>query len=142
MIKESDIYRVIDVNFNRSKEGLRVTEEFFRFIVKDDNLREKLRRLRHKLDEVLKKDDFLRKLLQARDIQRDSGKKSDKLELSGRDKKNILFVNFQRIKESLRVLEEFFKIIDKDKVKMIKRMRFQIYKIEKDALLRTSLCNS
>jgi len=142
MIKESDIYRVIDVNFNRSKEGLRVTEEFFRFVVKDDNLREKLRRLRHKLDEVLKKDNFLKKLLQARDIQRDSGRKSDELELSGRDKKNILFVNFQRIKESLRVLEEFFKIIDKDKAKMIKKMRFQIYKIEKDALLRTSLCNS
>jgi len=55
MIKESDIYRVIDVNFNRSKEGLRVTEEFFRFVVKDENLREKLRRLRHKLDEVLKR---------------------------------------------------------------------------------------
>ncbi len=142
MIKESDIYRVIDVNFNRSKEGLRVTEEFFRFIAKDDNLRKKMRRLRHKLDEILKKDDFLKKLLQARDIQKDSGKKSDELEFSGRNKKNILFVNFQRIKESLRVLEEFFKIIDKDKAKMIKKMRFQIYKIEKDALLRTSLCNS
>lgn len=142
MIKESDIYRVIDANFNRSKEGLRVTEEFFRFVIKDDNLREKLRRLRHRLDEVLKKDDFLKKLLQARNIQKDSGKKSDELEFSGRDKKNILFVNFQRIKESLRVLEEFFKIIDKDKAKMIKKMRFQIYEIEKDAFLRTSLCNS
>jgi len=141
MIKESDIYRVIDVNFNRSKEGLRVTEEFFRFVIKDDNLREKLRRLRHKLDEILKKDDFLKKLLQARDIQRDSGKKSDELEFSGRDKKDILFINFQRIKESLRVLEEFFKIIDKDKAKMIKKMRFQVYRIEKDAFLRTSLCN-
>jgi len=142
MIKEDDIYRVIDVNLNRSKEGLRVTEEFFRFIIKDEVLRKKLRRLRHKLDEVLKKDDFLKKLLQARNIQRDSGKKSDGLEFSGRDKKNILFINFQRVKESLRVLEEFFKIIDKDKAKMIKKMRFQVYRIEKDAFLRTSVCNS
>ena len=42
--------RVIDANFNRCKEGLRVAEDIFRFILKEDGLRKTLRRLRHSLD--------------------------------------------------------------------------------------------
>jgi len=45
MVKNSNkkgILRVVDANFNRCKEGLRVVEDIFRFIVEDDKLRKKL----------------------------------------------------------------------------------------------------
>jgi len=44
-----EIYRVLDANFNRAREGLRVTEEVARFILEDPQLTARLKDLRHRL---------------------------------------------------------------------------------------------
>ena len=44
---DKKLLRVIDANFNRCKEGLRVVEDIFRFCFEDDALRKKIRKIRH-----------------------------------------------------------------------------------------------
>lgn len=127
------LLRVVDVNFNRSKEGLRVIEDVFRFIFEEDSLRRKVRILRHSLDTIAQ-DKILKKAILDRDSCRDIGKKTDDLESTRRGVKDILYINFQRVKESLRVLEEFFKLLCPNRVSEIKKVRYKVYTLEKDTL--------
>ena len=45
--------RVLDANANRAAEGLRVVEEFARFVLEDAFLAERLKQLRHRLATAL-----------------------------------------------------------------------------------------
>ncbi|MFH1504657.1 MAG: thiamine-phosphate pyrophosphorylase [Candidatus Omnitrophota bacterium] len=130
--KSKQILRVLDVNFNRCKEGLRVVEDVFRFVLEDDNLRKQTRRLRHKLDFIARKETFQDAIL-SRDSKRDLGKKSDYLENKRENLISILYINFQRVKESLRVLEEFLKLVSLTQVSAIKKIRYEIYILEQKA---------
>ncbi len=132
------ILRIIDVNLNRCKEGLRVIEDIFRFILEDDHSRRKIRKIRHSLDAIIKKSDFRDKLLLSRNAAKDIGKEIDSLEMKRMNSSELFYSNLQRVKESLRVLEEFFKIIDKTEVKTIKKTRYKIYEIEKNAFKKWS----
>jgi len=139
--EKKQILRVIDVNFNRSKEGLRVVEDVFRFILENNSLRKKARKLRHSLDAIAGKK-VLKEALLYRDSEKDLGKPSDHLESKRQDPINILFVNFQRVKESLRVLEEFLKLISPQLSSNIKKIRYAAYTLEKETLkLRPPLRN-
>jgi thiamine-phosphate pyrophosphorylase len=48
-----DALRIIDANFNRSREGLRVMEEYARFCLADASLTERCKTLRHDLGNVI-----------------------------------------------------------------------------------------
>ena len=138
---EKGVFRIIDANFNRCKEGLRVVEDIFRFILKEDSLRKTLRRLRHSLDEIAP--ETLKAAVLTRNSQKDPGKECDHLEMKRKDVNSLLYINLQRIKESLRVLEEFFKLIIPRRVSKIKKIRYQIYELEKKILKKwPPLCNS
>jgi thiamine-phosphate pyrophosphorylase len=126
------VLRIIDANFNRLKEALRVVEDIFRFIYEDDALRKEARRLRH-VPDALVKGKILNEALIERDSGADLGKKVDLLELDRKDLSDVLFVNLQRAKESSRVLEEFLKIVFSSKVSVLKKMRYDIYNLEKKA---------
>lgn len=128
---EKKIFRVIDVNINRCKEGLRVVEDILRFVIEEDVLRRKARKIRHVLDTILQDRKLTACRLAARDAEKDIGKAVDRLELTRKNVDDIFYVNIQRIKESLRVLEEFFKIVDRKKVPLIKKSRYQTYEIER-----------
>jgi thiamine-phosphate pyrophosphorylase len=128
---DKGVLRVVDANFNRSKEGLRVIEDIFRFVWQDDFLRKKIRTLRHRLD-ILKKEKLIRIAINARDSKQDLGKKIDYLEIKRTDVNSILYANIQRVKESMRVLEEFLKLNSPSHVYRIKKMRYEIYTLEKE----------
>ena len=130
---DKGILRVIDANFNRSKEGLRVAEDIFRFILKDNLLRKKIRSLRHALD-VIAQEKILKKSILARDSKSDIGKNIDQLEIKRSNVNNLLYINLQRVKESSRVLEEFFKLVIPKKVSQIKTIRYEVYTLEKKIL--------
>jgi len=125
------LLRVLDANFNRSKEALRVVEDIFRFVSENDALRKKTRHLRHSLDEITKNKLFL-EAVSSRNSVYDLGKKTDVLELNRETSRDILYANLQRAKESVRVLEEFFKIISPHQVKLLKKIRYDIYSLEKN----------
>lgn len=128
------ILRVIDVNFNRCKEGLRVIEDVFRFMFENDSLRKELRYIRHALDEVAN-EKIIKCAIANREANSDIGRKVDCLESNRKNISDIIYVNTQRIKESLRVIEEFFKIILPSQVALIKKLRYKIYVLEKKIII-------
>lgn len=128
--------RVIDANFNRSREGLRVCEEVARFIWNSRTLTKELRSVRHSISNALKASPATVKALNGtRDPEHDvgrrvkSGNETDRVTYE-----DIFSANIQRVKESLRVLEEFFKLIDPGNSARFTDLRFKVYNIEKKAL--------
>jgi thiamine-phosphate pyrophosphorylase len=130
---EKNILRVIDVNFNRAKEGLRVVEDLARFVFENDPLRRQARRLRHNLDS-LAREKSLKTAVLSRDSRNDLGREVDNWEIKRKNVEQLLYVNIQRVKESLRVLEETFKIVNPRRVPLLKKMRYRVYNLEKKAL--------
>ena len=69
---ERSVYRIIDANFNRAREAIRVMEEFCRFSLNSSVLAERAKQLRHKLSGAIGKLDA-GKLLSSRDTRGDVG---------------------------------------------------------------------
>ena len=134
-MKTNGIYRIIDANLNRSREGLRVCEEIVRFGLSSPALTKELKDVRHAVSLVAKK--HYKKagaLTAARDSISDVGrisKKPSEMRRQGLD--DIFTANAQRVKESLRVLEEFYKLEDKKTSTLFSRLRFRVYEIERKA---------
>lgn len=128
------IKRIIDANVNRAKEGLRVCEEITRFILNDRNLTAQFKKIRHTIDGIVKKlpKPYL-DFVEERAISEDVGKNVYVNELKRKGIKQVFFANIQRSKESLRVLEEFTKLIDKRLAIKFKKSRYSIYELEKKA---------
>lgn len=121
--------RIIDANINRLKEGLRVLEEIARFILNNHMLTTEFKKTRHKIDLVMK--GRFSDLIKSRKILSDVGRKIHIEELKRKNIKDIFFANIQRVKESIRVLEEFSKLKDKNTALEFKKLRYNIYGIEK-----------
>lgn len=138
------IYRIIDANLNRTREGLRVCEEVARFILNDKKITQRFKYLRHQISNSIKLFPAqFRVLLSARNSRQDVGKKQSSLEKKRRDSLDIFLANLQRSKESLRVLEEFSKLINPGLSSLYKRLRFKIYDLEKNSYGKIqSLSNS
>jgi thiamine-phosphate pyrophosphorylase len=135
MKDKKNIYRIIDANLNRAREGLRVVEEVARFIWEDEKLSKGLKNLRHKLTKISQENFDQKMLLQCRDSQRDLGAKGMGFyEGKRKNVKMIVRANLRRAEEALRVLEEFGKIIKKGSAEQFKNLRFKLYALEKEIL--------
>ena len=139
MLKK-EIFRIIDANFNRSREGLRVCEEVTRFVWNSAALTKELKSVRHSITDILINTPMYtpgvyKGLFEARDILSDVGRlQRQRSEMRRLDYSDIFGANIERAKESLRVLEEFFKLIDKNDSAKFTKLRFKVYEIEKKAL--------
>ena len=129
---EKRFIRILDTNLNRCKEGLRVVEDTCRFVFCDETLYKKTRKVRHLSSKYLT--DQYEQMLNARDSIKDSGRKAK--EQARQNLKNIVIANFKRAEESLRVLEEYSKIIDFNIALKYKALRYEVYTIEKKMLLK------
>jgi thiamine-phosphate pyrophosphorylase len=134
--KQIDIYRILDANINRVKEGLRVCEEIARFILDSRSFTLELKKIRHKIDSLLKHLPAKESLIDKRRSFSDVGKSLHTGELNRRNCRDIFFANAQRVKESLRVLEEFTKLGDVKAAANFKRIRYRVYEIEKKIIRR------
>jgi len=132
-----DLLRLIDASFNRSREGLRVCEDIARFLLDSGPLTRQFKDIRHSVTAIVggmpgKAAGKAVRLSDFRDVIRDVGRCSKKKsEMTRIDCRDIFAANTERVKESLRVLEEFFKLIDRDRSKALSRLRFRMYDIEK-----------
>lgn len=135
--KIDSLNRIIDANINRAKEGLRVCEEITRFILDSRQLTSEFKTIRHKIDTIIKRLPInLPDLLKTRESLKDVGKNIYINELKRNNLKDIFFANIQRVKESIRVLEEFTKLINKNLAVKFKKIRYDLYEIEKKAAKR------
>lgn len=132
-VNEVNIYRIIDANGNRVLEGLRVCEDVARFVRDDKTAARRWKNLRHECSEALR---LLsrQKVILARKVQKDVGRDSTVAEFQRNTVDDVFFANLQRVKESLRVLEECLKLIDKSVAQKMKDLRYQVYALEYTSL--------
>ncbi|MFC1666658.1 thiamine-phosphate pyrophosphorylase [Candidatus Omnitrophota bacterium] len=133
---DKKIFQIIDANLNRTREGLRVCEDIARFMIPDKNCAKALKIIRHAATKALldSKDLSLKKLLRSRDTKRDLLKFVDFKKQRNDGVADIFMSNIERVKESLRVLEECCKIIDENASRKYRRLRFNAYAVEKMAV--------
>lgn len=124
------IARLIDANLNRLKEGIRVIEDINRYIFDDQTLTASLKSLRHRLQRLYSQERLLH-----RDIENDVQKESTTSELKRDTLDNLVIANFSRAEEAARVLEESFKLTDPEKSEICKKIRYDLYGIEKSFFL-------
>jgi len=136
-VRRRELLRIVDANFNRCREGLRVCEEVARFLLDDAVLTRSLKKARHGVSDCLKRLPISQAVLvAARDAARDVGREPSFLEAQRKDAAGLYLANIQRTKESLRVLEETLKLIHANSANKIKKLRFDVYTIEKKSLPR------
>ncbi len=129
-----ELYRVVDANINRLKEGIRVIEDIVRYKNNDKILSTKLKELRHKvqIEENLE-------LLKHRDSINDVLRPTLEVELNRINLQSIIIANFKRAQESSRVLEELFKLHNISDSENFKYIRYELYTLEKDIVLNESV---
>ncbi len=125
-----ELFRVIDANLNRLKEGIRVIEDIARYSFNNKPLATKLKSLRHQ-----SKINDLASLLSSRDSVNDVLRPTMKSEMNRSDIKSIIIANYKRGQESTRVLEEMYKIIDPELSENFKTIRYELYALEKEHIL-------
>ena len=125
-----ELFRVVDANLNRLKEGIRVVEDILRYRDNNKELSSKLKALRH-LAQVKN----TKELLQYRDSTNDVLRSSIKSELNRTSVDNIILANFKRAQESSRVLEELYKLESVEYSENFKYIRYELYMLEKSVLL-------
>lgn len=136
--QNNNIYRIIDANLNRAKEGLRVCEEITRFILDNRKLSALFKKTRHQIDSLARNIYPASLLLKERRSSGDVGRFNSYGELKRSNCKDIFWANIQRIKESLRVLEEFSKLADAKAARGFKQLRYKVYAIEKESFKKVS----
>jgi len=134
--KQDSINRIIDANINRAKEGLRVCEEIVRFTLNNRQLTSEFKRVRHKITLLVESLVSRDKLLKERISFKDVGRGINAGELRREGLGGIFSANIQRAKESVRVLEEFSKLINIKAALGFKSIRYKIYEIEKKVFIR------
>ena len=118
------IYRILDANLNRLREGIRVIEDIARYFLDSHPLSRRLKDLRHKAR--INSD-----LLHYRDIKNDVSKQSNTSEAKRENLKDIAIANFKRAQESARVVEEVLKLDSKrGDYLAFKHIRYELYDIE------------
>lgn len=130
---ERQLYRILDANFNRAKEGLRVCEDICRYIWDDKVSTRGFKNLRHALTEAVVPIGVL-KIVASRDTGGDVGRPTSKSEARRRDLDAVFLANSQRVKESLRVLEEITKLLNISCAEQLKNLRYRMYDLEQKIL--------
>lgn len=117
--------QIIDANLNRVVEGLRVIEEYVRFVVGHPVFSQELSQLRY--DISAHNPDWETQLL-VRDTAHDA--RSHALPRGRESVVELLRANFHRVTEGLRVLEEY------TANPVYNRARYRVYELEKEIVLR------
>jgi thiamine-phosphate pyrophosphorylase len=141
--------RVLDASANRAREGLRVVEDYARFVLDDRHLTDLYRHLRHDLAAAvgqLPPDG----LLAARETQADVGTLLGTPAQRHRDDlAGLLLANCLRLEEALRSLEEFGKLVHPDVAARFEQLRYRAYTLDRaiqttrsslERLARARLC--
>lgn len=135
MKRHTQLLRLLDANYNRAKEAVRVAEDIARFYLADARLTGRFKRLRHDLTKVLLGFKVpSRKLVEARDSKADVGARSLIRDKKRPRWKDLLLSNLKRGEEAVRVLEEFSKMVRPSKTRALQRIRFRLYELEKESL--------
>ncbi len=127
----ADVGRILDASANRAREGLRVVEDYVRFVLADPAITRRLKEVRHRLAQAERGLDPTL-LVESRDASSDVGAHiMTDTERLRENPRAVLAANFKRIQESLRSLEEYSKLVDVWLAGRFEVIRYDVYTIEK-----------
>ncbi|MCA9237679.1 MAG: thiamine phosphate synthase [Planctomycetales bacterium] len=132
-----DHLRILDAALNRATEGLRVVEDYARFVLDDDHASRQLKELRHELAAAAETIPAVDRHAM-RDTPGDVGTTiTTASETQRADAWQVCRASCERVKQSLRSLEEFGKCTNGDFAARCESLRYRFYAIEA-VLTRTS----
>jgi thiamine-phosphate pyrophosphorylase len=119
--------RILDANFNRASEGLRVVEDYCRFALSDKHLAERCKQLRPAMTELPEQ-----QRLAARDAAADVGAEvTTPAELQRASLAAVAGASWGRVEQALRAIEEFAKLLSPRLAAEAKRLRYESYTLAK-----------
>ena len=120
------LYRILDANLDRVREGLRIVEEWCRFGLNQADLTAECKALRQETAQW-----HHPALRAARDTAQDPGTALTHAQEADRGSiQAVLQANFCRVEEAMRVLEEYGKLYDVEMGASFKQMRYRVYQLE------------
>ncbi len=124
------IYRILDANLDRAREGMRIIEEWCRLGLNHQPLAEECKQIRQELAQW-----HSWELRQARDTPGDVGTDLSHAQEEVRETiEQLLQANLCRSQEALRVLEEYSKLYQPEMAAACKQLRYRVYTIESTLL--------
>lgn len=131
--------RIIDVNLNRTREALRVIEDYARFVLDDADATEAVKRCRHQVRAVIEAAGA-DALLAGRDIVSDVGRDlKTPGELERGSAEDVVRAAFGRLSETARVLGEYGKLVSAAAATAAEALRYRCYELEQRVVLRGTL---
>lgn len=132
---ERSAYRIVDANFNRAREAIRVVEEYCRFVLNSKLLSGRAKQLRHELARAIGELDAA-KLISARDTPGDVGVRQVVVnQLNRGDLRDSFTAGCKRLTEALRAIAEVVRIENRPAAEAVERLRYDAYTLEKDIVL-------
>jgi thiamine-phosphate pyrophosphorylase len=134
---DTPLVRMIDACINRATEGLRVVEDFARFLLDDPHLTALTKDLRHELSSALSAISTSDRLA-ARETLKDVGTGvGGANEYTRENAAQVCSASFKRTQEALRSLEEYSKLIDARLARRLETLRYRAYTLERTFGIRT-----
>ncbi len=123
--------RILDASTNRATEGLRVVEDFARFVLDDVHLTRRIKNLRHDLATACSALPLLDRHA-ARETQGDVGTSiTTETEAQRNNTWDVCTASLERTKQSLRSLEEYSKVTSPEISSRFESLRYQLYTLER-----------
>jgi len=124
------VLRILDANFNRAREALRVVEDYARFVLDDDALCGALKQLRHDLATATSR--WIDTALLTRDTPGDVGTATKtQTEFRREDTAAVVVAAGKRLGEALRTIEEYLKTVSPQDAAAVESVRYRFYDLEK-----------
>lgn len=136
-VMSTSYHRILDASLNRASEGLRVVEDYVRFVLDDRHLTEEFKQLRHDLAAAGVALPMPERHA-CRDTLADVGTAvTTGVEMQRTDAQAVCAAGLERLKQSLRSLEEYSKIESPPLAGQFEAIRYRLYTLEA-ALGRTT----
>lgn len=128
--QEPAICRILDANLDRSREGLRIIEEWCRFGLNSGSLANECKQMRQELASW-----HTQEIRASRNTPQDPGTELTHPKEEQRSSiEQLLQANLCRVEEALRVLEEYGKLYRPEMGAVFKQMRYRVYTLESNLL--------
>ncbi|MBR8828071.1 MAG: thiamine phosphate synthase [Gomphosphaeria aponina SAG 52.96 = DSM 107014] len=128
--QEMAIYRILDANLDRAREGLRIIEEWCRLGLNHSQWAGECKEMRQQLGSWHQEE-----FRMARDTPNDPGTELTHPQEEQRSNiEQLLQANLCRVQEALRVLEEYGKLYNPEMGTACKKMRYQVYSLESNLI--------
>jgi len=130
---DQQIFRLIDANVNRGREGIRTAEDYIRFTVGQGVWAARLKTIRHGLTATINRHFALRELVCSRNAGTDPLRPESNEPPSsshGDDARTVALRGLKRAQEALRVLEEFCRSVNPAASVELSQSRYACYEAE------------